>query len=140
MSRTDAEPRRRTGMSAPLKRDIGSPSRQKRGLKNGLFVSRNGKETGNGWRNEMSARPEVPKPSRRSRGRNRNGSGTMPEPQPWAGLLALDGRMRVAFPASSIASGTIATTDVHHSGASAAEFHRLPDAPKASERILRSLA
>jgi hypothetical protein len=32
-------------------------------------------------------------------------------------------------------SGTIATTNVHHSGASAAEFHRLPDAPKARGKI-----
>jgi hypothetical protein len=43
--------------------------------------------------------------------------------------------MRVAFPADSIASGTIATTDVHYSGASAAEFHRLPDAPKVIRKI-----
>src|SRR2546421_9488542 len=62
-----------------------------------------------------------------------NGPGTLPEPQPWAGLLALDGRMRVAFPSDN--SGTVATTDVHYSGASAAEFHRLPDAPKVIRKI-----
>ena len=62
-----------------------------------------------------------------------NGFGTLPKPQPWAGLLALDGRMRVAFPSDN--SGTVATTDVHYSGASAAEFHRLPDAPKAMRNI-----
>ena len=32
-------------------------------------------------------------------------------------------------------SGTVATTDVHYSGASAAEFHRLPDAPKVMRKI-----
>src|SRR6185436_6927928 len=34
------------------------------------------------------------------------------------------------------ASGSIATKNVHHSGASAAEFHRLPDAPKVMRNIL----
>ena len=32
-------------------------------------------------------------------------------------------------------SGSIATKNVHHSGASAAEFHRLPDAPKVMRNI-----
>src|SRR5258706_5661129 len=104
------------------------PSRQKRGLENGLFVDANGRETGNARASARS--PEaVPEVARTKS----NGSGTLPEPQPWAGLLALDGRMRVAFPSDD--SGTIATTDVHHSGASAAEFHRLPDAPKVMGKI-----
>jgi hypothetical protein len=47
--------------------------------------------------------------------------------------------MRVGLPVRND-SGSIATNYVHHSGASAAEFHRLPDAPKARERILSSLA
>src|SRR5438045_7864443 len=32
-------------------------------------------------------------------------------------------------------SGSIATKNVHHSGASAAEFHRLPDAPRVASYI-----
>jgi hypothetical protein len=33
------------------------------------------------------------------------------------------------------ASGSIATNDVHYSGASAADFHRLPDAPRVVGKI-----
>src|SRR4051812_30917046 len=57
-----------------------------------------------------------------------NGPGTLPNRNPgpvfWLWTVVCD------WPSRQIASGSIATKNVHHSGASAAEFHRLPDAPK----------
>src|ERR1051325_5392077 len=83
----------------------------------------------------MSALPEVPKPSRRSRGRNRMGRahcpGLNPGPVFWLWTVFCDSPSRQI----QAASGSIATKHVHHSGASAAEFHRLPDAPRVASNI-----
>src|SRR6267143_491102 len=102
-------------------RDMTAPSRQKRGLENGVSSSR-GKMR---WAWEMmDVKVHQDRPSQESRGRIRIVPGTLPGTAPWAGLLALDG-LRIGLPVITTVA-QFATTNVHHSGASAAEFHRLP--------------
>ncbi len=96
-----------------------------------LFVSR---WMGEPWREDLGQECPTCRPSRGSRGRIRIGPAQCrtrnPGPVFWLWTVVCE------WPSRQFDSGTIATTDVHHSGASAAEFHRLPDAPKARGRIL----
>ena len=98
----------------------------------GLFVSRNGMETG--------VRDSQKRQKSRSRPEGRE------DEIEWARHIAETatlgrssgfGRSFANRPSRQIksASGSIATNDVHYSGASAADSHRLPDAPRVVGKI-----